>query len=156
MRHLVPVTVTVVTVIITLAVLLAVMARPAQADQGEMAPDSTDDVSPEEDSAVVCLALVGGTALLAGGVWIKNLSRVEAKAIPSPVACPAWVQREDPDCLKSEFIQDASHELRTPLTIIRGYAELLDDGNWGELQPEQQERALVCQILGESSEVRCI
>jgi signal transduction histidine kinase len=154
MRHLVPATVTVVTVIITLTVLLVVMARPAQADQGEMAPDSTDDVSPEEDSAVVCLALVGGTALLAGGVWIKNLSRVEAKAIPSPVAYPA--QREDLDCLESKFIQNASHELRTPLTIIRGYAEMLDDGDWGELQPEQQEQVPMHRILGESSEVRCI
>jgi signal transduction histidine kinase len=155
MRHLVPATVTVVTVIVTLTVLLVVMARPAQADRGEEAPDPTDDGSSVEDSALVCLALVGGTALLAGGVWIKNLSQVEAKAIPAPVARPAWGRREDPDCLRGEFIQNASHEPRAPLTIIRGYAELLDDGGLGELQPEQQERAPMHQMLGESSKVRC-
>jgi len=39
---------------------------------------------------------------------------------------------------KSEFIQNASHELRTPLALLRGYTELLDAGDLGELQPEQQ------------------
>ncbi|HDQ72125.1 MAG TPA: PAS domain S-box protein [Chloroflexi bacterium] len=42
------------------------------------------------------------------------------------------------DHLKSEFIQNVSHELRTPLAIARGYAELLDQGELGDLRPEQE------------------
>lgn len=43
------------------------------------------------------------------------------------------------DTLKNEFVQNVSHELRTPLTIIRGYAELLQNQDLGEIQPEQAE-----------------
>ena len=43
--------------------------------------------------------------------------------------------------LKSNFISNISHELRTPLTHIKGYLELLQDGELGELS-EQQKRAV--------------
>jgi signal transduction histidine kinase len=39
--------------------------------------------------------------------------------------------------LKSNFISNISHELRTPLTHIKGYLELLSDGELGELQDSQ-------------------
>jgi len=42
------------------------------------------------------------------------------------------------DKMKSELIQNISHELRTPLTFIKGYIELLQDGEMGDLKPEQQ------------------
>jgi signal transduction histidine kinase len=42
------------------------------------------------------------------------------------------------DTIKSELIQNISHELRTPLTFIKGYVELLQDGEMGELQDEQK------------------
>ena len=42
------------------------------------------------------------------------------------------------DRLKTEFIQGVSHELRAPLALIRGYAELLDSGELGELSPLQK------------------
>ena len=51
----------------------------------------------------------------------------------------ALAQREELVRLKSEFIQNVSHELRTPLTIVRGYVELLEKGELGTLQPEQQD-----------------
>ncbi len=41
--------------------------------------------------------------------------------------------------IKNRFIQNVSHELRTPLAIIRGYAELLENGALGELLPQQQQ-----------------
>jgi GAF domain-containing protein len=41
------------------------------------------------------------------------------------------------DKMKSEFVQNISHELRTPLTFIRGYVELLQDGDMGKLTAEQ-------------------
>ena len=42
------------------------------------------------------------------------------------------------DTMKSELIQNVSHELRTPLTFIKGYVELLQDGEMGVLQDEQK------------------
>jgi signal transduction histidine kinase len=39
--------------------------------------------------------------------------------------------------LKSEFLATISHELRTPLVAVLGYTELLLDGEFGSLQPEQ-------------------
>jgi len=43
------------------------------------------------------------------------------------------------DRLKDEFIALVSHELRTPLTSIRGYTELLINGEAGELTDEQHQ-----------------
>jgi signal transduction histidine kinase len=50
----------------------------------------------------------------------------------------ALAQQEELDRLKGEFIQNVSHELRSPLALIRGYAEILNIGELGELQPEQR------------------
>jgi len=47
-------------------------------------------------------------------------------------------RQQELDRLRSEFIQNVSHELRTPLAIARGYAELLENGDLGELRPEQR------------------
>jgi signal transduction histidine kinase len=41
--------------------------------------------------------------------------------------------------LKSNFISNISHELRTPLTHLKGYLDLLADGNLGPLAPVQKE-----------------
>jgi PAS domain S-box-containing protein len=51
----------------------------------------------------------------------------------------ALKQQQDLARLKSEFIQNVSHELRTPMAIIRGYIELLESGDLGELQEQQVE-----------------
>jgi signal transduction histidine kinase len=38
---------------------------------------------------------------------------------------------------KGEFLANVSHELRTPLSAIIGFAEMLRDGDYGELSPRQ-------------------
>lgn len=43
------------------------------------------------------------------------------------------------DRMKSEFISTVSHELRTPLTSIRGYVDLVLDGDAGPVTGEQRE-----------------
>jgi PAS domain S-box-containing protein len=50
----------------------------------------------------------------------------------------ALEQARELEALKSEFIQNVSHELRSPLALIRGYAELLDLGELGELDAVQK------------------
>ncbi|GAB3069861.1 sensor histidine kinase [Pedococcus soli] len=42
------------------------------------------------------------------------------------------------DRQKTDFMATVSHELRTPLTSISGYLELLEDGDYGGLEPSQQ------------------
>jgi signal transduction histidine kinase len=43
------------------------------------------------------------------------------------------------DRLKSEFVSKMSHEFRTPLNVVGGYADLLLDGTFGMLSPQQRE-----------------
>lgn len=43
------------------------------------------------------------------------------------------------DRMKTEFVAMVSHELRTPLTSIKGYVDLLRDGEVGELTADQTE-----------------
>ena len=43
------------------------------------------------------------------------------------------------DQAKDEFISMASHQLRTPLTTVKGYASMLDEGDFGKLSKEQRE-----------------
>jgi signal transduction histidine kinase len=45
----------------------------------------------------------------------------------------------DLDRMKDDFVASVSHELRTPLTSIRGYLELLREGEAGDLTDEQLE-----------------
>jgi signal transduction histidine kinase len=45
----------------------------------------------------------------------------------------------DLDQMKDDFVASVSHELRTPLTSIRGYLELLREGEAGELSEEQHQ-----------------
>jgi PAS domain S-box-containing protein len=66
----------------------------------------------------------------------------EARAIAEAAQRDLAAQNErlrELDRLKDEFIALVSHELRTPLTSIRGYTELLLDGEAGELTEDQRQ-----------------
>lgn len=46
-------------------------------------------------------------------------------------------QMHDLSVARSRFVSSVSHELRTPITSLRGYLELLENGEAGELEPDQ-------------------
>jgi hypothetical protein len=75
MHHLVRVTACIITVTLLLAAVVS-CAQARQARPGQIRPVSTGDAERAEDAPWICLALVLGTALLAGGVWMRKLRRM--------------------------------------------------------------------------------
>ena len=55
---------------------------------------------------------------------------------------------------RSDFVAVASHELRSPLAVIRLYAEMLEEGDFGEMQPAAREA--VSSIVAASSRLTSI
>lgn len=51
----------------------------------------------------------------------------------------ANIQLKQLDQAKSEFLSVASHQLRTPLTAIKGYVSMLLSGDFGKLDPKQEQ-----------------
>jgi signal transduction histidine kinase len=122
--------------------------------------------TPEEHEALLCAPLIAKNGLLGAMVVVRDgrqppFERIDfdfftALAAQAVIAIEtarlydserkqtvelseALAQQQELDRLKNAFVQNVSHELRTPLAIIRGYAELMVDGDLGELSPEQRE-----------------
>jgi len=76
-------------------------------------------------------------------IAIENARMFAAEQQYAAQLTMALEQQQELARLKDEFIQNVSHELRTPLALIRGYAELLDSGEMGTLQPDQREPVAV-------------
>ena len=54
------------------------------------------------------------------------------------------------DRLKAEFVGLATHELKTPINVIGGYAELLQEGLYGDTTEKQQEVLVLVQEQAQS------
>jgi len=65
----------------------------------------------------------------------RLFEEVEERAAELAVA---YEELKESDRLKDELVQNVSHELRTPLTFVRGYIDLLLEGEMGALAPRQQ------------------
>lgn len=74
---------------------------------------------------------------------LANVYLFEEAQLRADELADALARLAELDRLKDEFIQNVSHELRLPLAIIRGYAEMLEAGELGELRPQQQKPVAV-------------
>ncbi len=72
-------------------------------------------------------------------VAIENARLFEEAQARTKELADAYEELKESDRLKDELVQNVSHELRTPLTFVKGYVDLLMDGEEGLLSPEQQE-----------------
>ncbi len=96
---------------------------------------SIDDTQPNAfDEEARLLTIAAAQAAVA----IENAELYESLQASYRELEHAFDELHHLDKMKSELIQNISHELRTPLTFIRGYVELLREGEMGELLAEQK------------------
>ena len=83
---------------------------------------------------VVVMGVFGGIAVLLADLRVRR-ERVLTAALQREQASLRKLQ--EADRVKDEVVSTISHELRTPIASIRGYSELLAEGDLGELSSAQ-------------------
>jgi signal transduction histidine kinase len=83
------------------------------------------------------LALLPFVALLAGQLGLYTWSVVTERRALADLGA-ALTDAEHASRAKSNFINLAAHELGTPISVIRGYVEMLVDGNFGSVSDAQK------------------
>ncbi len=73
-------------------------------------------------------------AIFSAPVWTANQTHIGRLYVFRDMTHELAVER-----IKSEFVAMVSHELRTPLTSIKGFVDMLLDGDVGPLTSEHQE-----------------
>jgi GAF domain-containing protein/anti-sigma regulatory factor (Ser/Thr protein kinase) len=111
---------------------------------GTLSIDDTEPRAFDQESRLMTIAAAQAA------VAIENAQLYESLQSSYDELEHAFDELRHLDKSKSELIQNISHELRTPLTFIRGYVELLQDGELGELQEEQRKAV---EIVAAKSEV---
>jgi GAF domain-containing protein len=111
---------------------------------GTLSIDGTDPNSFDQELRLLTIAAAQAA------VAIENAQLYESLQSSYGELEHAFDELRHLDKTKSELIQNISHELRTPLTFIRGYVELLQEGELGALLDEQKKAV---DIVASKSEV---
>jgi PAS domain S-box-containing protein len=91
-------------------------------------------ISPIRDAA----GTVVGVSTIARDITLETRARREREELVVELEARN-ARLSELDRLKDEFVALVSHELRTPLTSIRGYLELVLEGEAGDLSDEQRQ-----------------
>ena len=82
-------------------------------------------------------------------VWGKRTISVTTAAVVTPIGVPIgtvavfrdFTREAEVEQMKNTFVAIVSHELRTPLNAILAYAEMIQGGVYGEVNPKQANAA---------------
>jgi len=101
---------------------------------GTLTIDQTvpDAFTPEDERV---LAIAAAQAAVA----IENAQLYEELKERARKLEQAYHELQESDRIKDELVQNVSHELRTPLTFVKGYVELMLEGDMGPLTERQRE-----------------
>ena len=118
-------------------VLRSLLVVPLVARNEVIGTLSVDSDQPDAfaESDVQLMTVAGAQVSVA----IANARLFEAVEERAAELAVAYRELKESDRLKDELVQNVSHELRTPLTFIRGYVDLVLDGEMGIVTAEQQE-----------------
>jgi signal transduction histidine kinase len=72
------------------------------------------------------------------GTSVENAKLYEAVKRHAAELEEAYARLQELDRAKDEMIQNISHEMRTPLTFVKGYVQLMMDGQLGEMTDIQR------------------
>jgi PAS domain S-box-containing protein len=116
----------------------------------EVAGRDTDEILPLDPQAVAQILRAekdgqvpqGLRANMGGRVFLVNVSSIKeqrGQLLGTVRTMKDITELARIDEMKTEFVSIASHELRTPLTSIKGYIDLILDGDTGEISELQKE-----------------
>jgi len=80
------------------------------------------------------------------GMALENARLYQRLETQTAELSRAYTELQEVNRLRAELVQNVGHELRTPLTLIKGYVELLRDGDLGPILNNQR---LALQIVHE-------
>lgn len=101
---------------------------------GTMAVDSArSNAFSDSDIQLMTIAAAQVSVAIANARFIEEL---EKRATELAIA---YEELKESDRLKDELVQNVSHELRTPLTFVKGYVDLVLEGEMGVITPRQQD-----------------
>jgi hypothetical protein len=117
-------------------VLRSLIAVPLMCRDEVIGALTVDSDSPKacEDSDIQLMTIAAAQVSTA----IANAKLYEEAEDRAAKLAVAYEELQENDRLKDELVQNVSHELRTPLTFVKGYVDLLMDGEMGLINQEQQ------------------
>jgi signal transduction histidine kinase len=113
--------------------LLAVPLLSRDEALGSLTVDS-DHPNAFDDSHIQIMTIAAAQVSVA----IANARLYEEAEDRAAKLAVAYEELKENDRLKDELVQNVSHELRTPLTFVKGYVDLLMEGEMGSINYQQQ------------------
>jgi signal transduction histidine kinase len=101
---------------------------------GTMAVDSARrNAFSDSDIQLMTIAAAQVSVAIANARFIEELERRAAEL------AIAYEELKESDRIKDELVQNVSHELRTPLTFVKGYVDLVLEGEMGAVSGPQRD-----------------